>query len=90
MQLRVRVIPRAARDEITGERDGVLLMRVRAPPVDGKANAAVCRVVARALGVAPSRVEVERGAGAREKTLRIEGVDEAAARRALGLAAHGG
>ena len=75
-RLRVRVTPRAARSEIAGERDGVLLVRVTAAPEGGKANAAVCRLVARALGVAPSRVGVLRGAGSREKVLRLEGVDE--------------
>ena len=75
-RLRVRVTPRAARSEIAGERDGVLLVRVTAAPEGGKANAAVCRLVARALGVAPSRVGVLRGVGSREKVLRLEGVDE--------------
>jgi uncharacterized protein (TIGR00251 family) len=75
-QLRVRVTPRAARNEIVGERDGTLLVRVTAPPEGGKANAAACRVIARALGIAPSRVTVARGAGSRQKSLRVEGVDQ--------------
>lgn len=76
-ELRVRVIPRAGRNEIAGERGGVLLVRVTVPPEGGKANAAVCRLIARALKVAPSRVAIVRGAGAREKVLRVEGVSEA-------------
>jgi uncharacterized protein (TIGR00251 family) len=77
-ELRVRVTPRASRDEIAGERDGTLLVRVTAPPEGGKANKAVCKVIAKALRVAPSRVSVVRGAGSREKLLRIEDLDPAA------------
>ena len=75
-ELRVRVIPRAGKNEIAGERNGALLVRVTAPPEGGKANAAVCRLIAKALGVPPSRVAVMRGAAAREKVLRVEDVSE--------------
>jgi hypothetical protein len=77
-ELRVRVTPRAGRNEIAGTRSGVLLVHVTAPPEKGKANMAVCRVIARALKIAPSRVRVARGAGSRDKLLRLEGVDQAA------------
>jgi uncharacterized protein (TIGR00251 family) len=83
--LRVRVQPRAKRDELAGIRDGAVLVRVVAPPVDGRANAAVCKLIARAVGVPPSRVAVVRGESARDKVIRIEGVEPAAARRLLGL-----
>jgi uncharacterized protein (TIGR00251 family) len=86
MRLQVRVTTRAARDEIAGEREGAVLVRVTAPPADGKANAAVCKTVARAVGVAPTRVRVVRGESARTKTLEIDDVDESQARRLLGLA----
>jgi uncharacterized protein (TIGR00251 family) len=80
-ELRVRVTPRAKRSELAGRRaDGVLLARVAAPPVEGKANAALCALIAQALGVPKSRVSVVRGAGAREKTVRVEGVSEEALR----------
>ena len=72
-ELRVRVQPRAAANEIAGVRDGVLLVRVTAPPADGQANAAVRKLIARRLrvGVTASR---SRGRGsARDKVLRIEG-----------------
>jgi hypothetical protein len=84
-ELQVRLQPRARREEIAGERDGRVLVRVTAPPVDGRANAALCRLVARAVGVAPSAVTVVRGHGARDKTVRVEGADGAAVRAALGL-----
>jgi uncharacterized protein len=73
--LRVRVTPRADKNEIAGEREGVLIVRVTTPPENGKANMAVCRLIARALRVAPSRVSVARGAGSRDKVLRIEGLE---------------
>jgi uncharacterized protein (TIGR00251 family) len=82
-RLEVRVQPRARRDEIAGERDGRLLLRVTAPPVDGKANAAVRRLLARRLGVPPGRVAVVRGESARDKLIEIEGLDATALRRAL-------
>jgi uncharacterized protein len=81
----VRLQPRARRDEVVGERDGVIVIRVTAPPVDGKANAALCRLIAKRVGVAPSRVEIVRGHTAREKVIRVEGVADDALRTALGV-----
>lgn len=81
----MRVIPRARRDELAGMRDGRVLVRVTAPPVDGKANAAVCAAIAKAAGVPKGAVSVVRGHAARDKLVRIEGVlDERALRAALG------
>jgi uncharacterized protein (TIGR00251 family) len=84
-ELRVRVQPRAKRDEIVGERAGSVLVRVTAPPVDGKANAAVCALVAKAARVPKNRVSVTRGETSRDKVVRVEGIEGAALRRALGL-----
>ncbi len=82
-EIAVRLQPRARREEVVGERDGVVVIRVSAPPVDGKANAALCRFIAKKAGVAPSRVEIVRGHTAREKLVRVEGLDVAALRAAL-------
>jgi len=60
-----------------------VVIRVTAPPVDGKANAALCALVAKAAGVAPSRVTVMRGHTARDKVLRVDGVDGAVLRARL-------
>lgn len=81
----MRLQPRARRDEVVGERGGAVVIRVTAPPVDGKANAALCRLVAKRVGVAPSKVSVVRGHAARDKVVRVDGADEAAVRGALGL-----
>src|SRR3954449_549553 len=83
--LRVRVQPRARRDEVVGERGGAVVIRLAAPPVEGKANAALVAFLANAAGVPRSHVEIARGGSARDKVVRVEGVGEAALRRALGL-----
>ena len=74
----VRVVPNAARAEITGERAGRLVIRITAPPLEGRANDAVRRVLAKATGVAASRVRLVSGERGRDKLVRIEGlsVDE--------------
>jgi uncharacterized protein len=81
--LRVRVQPRARRDEVVGERTGAVVIRLAAPPVDGKANAALCAFVADRAGVPRSRVQVVRGTTSRDKVVRVEGVDAATLRAAL-------
>jgi uncharacterized protein (TIGR00251 family) len=82
--LRIRVQPRAKRDEVVGERDGAIVIRLKAPPVDGKANAALIGFIAKAAGVPRSRVEIVKGASSREKAVRVTGVAERDLRRALG------
>jgi uncharacterized protein len=74
--LTVRLQPRARRDEILGERNGAVVIRVTAPPVDGRANDALCRLIAKVAGVAPSRVEIVRGHASRDKVVRVAGIDE--------------
>ena len=83
-RIEVRLRPGARVDELLGMRDGVLQARVVAPPVDGRANKALCRLVAKRVGVPPSRVSVERGAKSRDKLLRVAGVETARLERALG------
>jgi uncharacterized protein (TIGR00251 family) len=84
-KLAVRVQARARRDEIAGERAGSLLVRVTAPPVEGKANAAVCRLLAERLRLAPGRIAVVRGASSRDKLIEIDGIEAGELRRLLGL-----
>lgn len=71
-RLAVRVTPGARQEalEIAGDR---LLAKVRAKPEDGKANAAVLNLLADALGIAPSRLGLLRGATSRNKVVQIEG-----------------
>ena len=82
--LTVRLTPRGGRDALTGVReDGVILARVSAAPVDGKANEALCRLLAKTLGVAPSRVAVVRGRSSRDKVVRVDGLSAADAHARL-------
>lgn len=71
-RLAVRVTP-GARSEGLEVAEGRLLAKVRAKPEDGKANAAVIDLVARGLGMAPSRLTLLRGATSRDKVLGLEG-----------------
>ncbi len=79
----IRLQPRARRDEVVGERGGAIVIRVIAPPVDGKANAALCAFVARAAGVSPSQVSVVRGQTSRDKVVRVAGVSALTVRERL-------
>jgi uncharacterized protein YggU (UPF0235/DUF167 family) len=65
----------ARRDELVGIRDGVLIVRVAAAPIEGAANRALCRLVARELGARSSSVAVVRGHRSRDKVLEIDGLD---------------
>jgi uncharacterized protein (TIGR00251 family) len=82
-RITVRLQPRASRDEIVGLRDGILVVRVTAPPVDGRANRALCKLVAQRAGVPASRVSVVRGARSRDKLVAVEGVEPDALAAAL-------
>lgn len=81
--LRLRVVPRAARERVSMHDDGTLSVHVTRPPVDGEANRAVLRLLARRLDLPPSAVAVVAGANARYKRVRVEGIDEAGLRRRL-------
>lgn len=74
----VRVTPRAGRDTVDGVADGVLRVRVAAPPADGAANDAVRRLVARALDVRVSAVTIVAGARGRDKRIAVDGIAAAA------------
>jgi uncharacterized protein (TIGR00251 family) len=76
--LRIRVQPRAARDEVMGERAGALLVRLAAPPVEGRANAALVRLLARRLGLPPSAIEIVLGGSGRDKVVHVARLDPAA------------
>jgi hypothetical protein len=69
----VRLTPRGGADRVEGVgEDGALRVRVAAPPVDGAANEALRRLLARELGVPPSAVRVVAGTSARHKVIEID------------------
>ncbi len=89
MILHVKLTPRSGVDRIEGwGRDpsgrAVLRVRVRAAPVEGEANAALEKLLAKSLGVPSSRVNVARGGQSRLKAVEIEGLDEAGLLTVLG------
>lgn len=73
-RLRLRVQARARRDEVAAVRDGVLLVRVNAPALEGRANRAVVKVIADWIGAPPSSINVIRGERSRDKVIEIDGV----------------
>jgi uncharacterized protein (TIGR00251 family) len=78
LRFRVRLTPRGGRDRIDGfapdaAGERVLRVRVAAPPVDGAANAALVRLLAKALGVPKSAVAIVGGKTSRDKTVEVAG-----------------
>ncbi|RJX17122.1 MAG: DUF167 domain-containing protein [Ammonifex sp.] len=85
--LHVRVTPRASASSVEGLSEGVLRVRVSAPPVNGRANRALLKYLGDVLSVPVSRLSILRGESSREKAVRVEGLPAAVAaeriRRAL-------
>lgn len=74
--LLVHVQPGVKKNDVAGEMDGRLRLRIAAQAVDNKANKALTAFVAETLGVRPNRVSLVNGGTSRKKTLRIEGLPE--------------
>jgi uncharacterized protein (TIGR00251 family) len=81
--LRVHVRPGASRPGVAGLHGDALALRVAARPVDGAANREVLTVIAEALAVARSAVEIVAGSRGRDKRVRVRGLDPAAVARRL-------
>ena len=71
----IHVQPRASRCEICPPKDGELRLRLTSPPVEDAANKQCVELIAKALGIAKSRVTIKAGAKSRHKTVKVEGVD---------------
>ena len=71
LELRLRVQPRGPRDEFVEAQPDHYRVRIKAPPVDGKANAALRRFLADAFGVSTSQVELIAGEASRHKRILI-------------------
>lgn len=81
--IKVRVQPRASKDEVLGYRGDTLRVRVTAPPEGGKANEAVVALLAGALAVARSRVHIVRGESSRDKLVQVESLGPEEVQRRL-------
>ena len=84
VRLSVRLTPRAPREEIAGFEGETLRVRVTAPPVEGRANRALVRLLAKRLGVPRGAVRVVTGQTSRSKVVAIAGLDATELRRRLG------
>ena len=82
-RLSVRLTPRASSNAVLRYEDGVLHLRLTAPPIEGAANAACCAYVAALLGLRPSQVVVSQGYKNRDKVLAITGLSEKTVRERL-------
>lgn len=81
--LSVRVVPRAMRDAVDGVYGDTIKIRLAAPPVEGRANAALLRFLGRKLGVSRAALDMRSGRASRHKLVWIEGVTRDAVERAL-------
>lgn len=79
----VRVQTRARKNELAAVRDGVLVVRLTTPPLDGRANEALRQLLAGRLGVRASSVTIVRGQRSRDKLVRVDGVDQGTVDAAL-------
>ncbi len=74
VSIQVRVQPNAARNEVVGFTDGVLQVRIAAPPVKGKANRELVDFLGHVLRVSKSRVAILRGHTSRNKVVAVSGL----------------
>ena len=81
--LLVHIVPHAKDDGVIGEHGDAIKIKLRAPAREGKANAALMRFLAEQLQVPGHTIVLERGRRSRNKSIRIEGLSEADARRRL-------
>lgn len=70
----LHVQPGAGRTEVVGRHGAALKVKVAAPPVDGRANDAVCKLLAELVGLPASSAELVSGASSRAKRVRLRGV----------------
>jgi len=74
--LTVRVTPRAGRSAVAGVRDGMLLVKLAAAPVDGAANDALVALLSEVLDIPKRSIRIKSGARSRTKVVEIDGVTE--------------
>ena len=86
--IEVRVIPRAGRSGLAGTRDGAILVRLNAPPVEGAANDELIAILADTLGVPRRALTITAGERSRRKRVQVRGISEQVASSRLGVATH--
>ena len=83
LEIRVRVSPNSSRDSICFREGEAVSVKLKSPPIDGRANRELIKIISKRLGVAPSKVIVSRGSTSRDKTLLVQEVSETDAIRLL-------
>jgi uncharacterized protein len=81
--LRFHIVPNAKEDKIAGEHGGAIKIKLRAPAMEGKANASLLAFLAEKLQIPKRAIGLEYGEKSREKLVRIEGLNEEEVRRRL-------
>jgi uncharacterized protein len=74
-RLEIKAVPNAPKSEVVGWLGEALKVKLKAPPIDGKANAELCSFLAKTLGLPKGAVQLDRGATSRKKMVLIEGLD---------------
>jgi len=87
--LKLRVQPKASRNQVDGFEDGTLRLRVTAPPTEGKANAGVIALLSKTLGISKSRLEIIRGHSSRDKVVFIQTLTEQEVRQRIEVVVSG-
>lgn len=82
-RLKIKVAPKSARSGVNGWMSDTLKLRVTAAPERGKANQAVCALLAEELEIAKEKIRIVRGAGSTRKLIKIDGLNMAEIRRRL-------
>ena len=77
IRLQVRVSPNARRNEVTGFSEGVLFIKVAAPPDRGKANKELISYLSRRLGISRSSLHLLKGSASRNKVISVDGLSRA-------------
>lgn len=72
--IRVRVLPRSSKNQVQGMDAGTFKVKLTAPPIEGKANAALLKFLAKKLGVPKTDMEIVSGERSRIKSIRIQGL----------------
>jgi hypothetical protein len=81
--LKVRIQPRASRNQVDGFEEDTLRIRVSSSPTEGQANDGVVALLAKTLGVSKSRLEIVRGHSSRNKLVSVETLSEQEVRRRI-------
>jgi len=83
--IRVHILPNAKVDKVVGDHGDAIKIKLRAPAMEGKANAALIRFLAAQLGILPRQIALMRGQKSRDKLIRIKGLSEKEVQERLGV-----